>query len=409
MAVRSVHFRVGNGDMTLMVLESGRRLLVDIDIRAASGDDPDLPDVAGQLRKELSELGRDSEGRLYVDAFLLTHPDQDHTRGLASNFHLGPPLDWSKKLDKIFIREQWSSPIVFRRASKNHTLCLDACDWSAEARRRVKKFRERGSPSDGDRILIMGEDIDGKTDDIGSIVIKVDERLSRICGGYDPSFEAGLLAPLKADDEAEEEVISKNDSSVILRIDLKVQHVTKARYLIGGDAGVAIWEKIWDRNKYQSERLEYDILIVPHHCSWRSLSFDSWSEKGERAKVNVAARNALAQARDAALVVSSSKPVVDDDDDPPCIRAKREYLDILASVNGEFKCVADGPGDKPLTIEVLSAGWKIKRALLQRSLASGRVSEVSHSRTAERTKKADPRRGVELCRHWTRAAIDRGA
>jgi hypothetical protein len=277
MAARSLHYRVGNGDMTLMVLESGRRVLVDIDIREAIGDDSDLPDVATQLRNELSDLGRDSEGRLYVDAFLLTHPDQDHIRGLACHFHLGPPGNWSKRLDKILIREQWSSPIVFRRASKSHTLCADACDWSAEARRRVRKFRESGSPSDGDRILIMGEDIDGKTDDIRSIVIKVDERFSRICGGSDPSFEARLLAPLKADDEAEEEVISKNDSSVILRVDLKVQHVKKARYLIGGDAGVAIWEKIWGRNKHQSERLEYDILIAPHHCSWRSLSYDCFN------------------------------------------------------------------------------------------------------------------------------------
>jgi hypothetical protein len=106
MVVRSLHFRVANGDMTLMVFESGRRLLVDIDIRETIGDDSDLPDVASQLRKELTDLGRDSEGRLYVDAFLLTHPDQDHVRGLASHFHLGPPADWSKKLDKIFIREQ---------------------------------------------------------------------------------------------------------------------------------------------------------------------------------------------------------------------------------------------------------------------------------------------------------------
>jgi hypothetical protein len=371
MAVKSLHFRVGNGDMTLMVLESGRRLLVDIDIRGGVVDGSELPDVASQLRNELDELGRDSEGRLYVDAFLLTHPDQDHIRGLASHFHLGPPLEWSEKLDKIFIREQWSSPIVFRRASKNHTLCDDACDWSTEARRRVRRFRELGSPSDGDRILIMGEDVDGKTDDIGSIVIKVDEQFSRICGASDYSFEARLLAPLRADDEAEEEVISKNDSSVILRVDLKVQHVTKARYLIGGDAGVAIWEKIWNRNEHQSVRLEYDVLIAPHHCSWRSLSYDSWSERGERATVNVAARSALGQARDAALVVASSKSVIDDDDDPPCIRAKREYLDILTRVGGEFRCVADGPGDKPLTIEVLSSGTKIKRVAFATALGLG--------------------------------------
>jgi hypothetical protein len=194
-------------------------------------------------------------------------------------------------------------------------LCLDACDWSAEARRRVKKFRESGSPSDGDRILIMGEDIDGKTDDIGSIVIKVDERFSRICGGSDPSFEARLLAPLKAADEAEEDVISKNDSSVILRVDLKVQHVTKARYLIGGDA----------------------------------------------------------------------------------------------DVNGELKCIADGPGDKPLTIEVLSSGSKIKRAAFATALGLGTgigSQPLAHGGNDEQ---AEPRYGVELCRLWARAAIDCGA
>lgn len=372
MAVKTMHFRVGNGDMMLMVLDSGKRILVDIDIRAdADDEDTDTPDVGGQLRKELEELGRDDKGRLYVDAFLLTHPDQDHIRGLSNHFHLGPPGDWSKTADEILIREQWSSPVVFRRASKDHKLCDDACDWSAEARRRVKKFRDEGAQADGNRILIMGEDIDGKTDDIGDIVIKVDSVFSNICGSTDDSFEARLLAPLKADDDEEEELITKNDSSVILRVDLKVSKVVKARYLIGGDAGVAIWERLWERNKNRSSRLEYDVLVAPHHCSWRSLSYDSWSEKGEKAKVNEAARNALGQARDGALIVSSSKPVEDDEDDPPCIRAKREYLAILDDVNGEFKCVADGSGDKPLTIEVSSSGTKIKRAAFATALGVG--------------------------------------
>ena len=38
--VKTVHFRVANGDMTLVELESGRCILVDINIRAAA-DDPD--------------------------------------------------------------------------------------------------------------------------------------------------------------------------------------------------------------------------------------------------------------------------------------------------------------------------------------------------------------------------------
>jgi hypothetical protein len=71
------------------------------------------------------------------------------------------------------------------------------------------------------------------------------------------------------------------------------------------------------------------------------------------------------------LIISSSKTIEDDEDDPPCIRAKREYLDILDGVKGEFKCVADGSGDKPLTIEVSTSGTKIKRAAFVSTVGVG--------------------------------------
>src|SRR5438445_1726910 len=133
-------FPVGNGDMTLITLESGRTILIDVNIREAADDPEDnTPDVARKLRERLK---RDNQGRLYIDAFLLSHPDEDHCRGLEFHFHLGPPATWSKSLDKIFIRELWSSPMVFRRASRNHVLCPDALAFNAEARRRVKRFRD---------------------------------------------------------------------------------------------------------------------------------------------------------------------------------------------------------------------------------------------------------------------------
>ena len=167
MVAKILFFPVGNGDMTLMVLESGRKVLIDMNIRATADDpDDDTPDAAGELR---SLLTRDVEGRLYIDALLISHPDQDHCAGLCNHFHLGSPEDWSKSADKIFIRELWSSPLVFRRASSQHTLCKDAKAFNTEARRRVARFRAASwSVSDGDRILILGEDEDGKTDDLGT-------------------------------------------------------------------------------------------------------------------------------------------------------------------------------------------------------------------------------------------------
>ena len=105
-------------------------------------------------------------------------------------------------------------------------------------------------------------------------------------------------------------------------------------HLIGGDAEVAVWECVWDRNKEHNHVLEYDVLVAPHHCSWHSLSWDSWSDYGEDAEVSGDARHALGQARRGAMIVASSNRILDDDNDPACIRAKREYKAIAKDVKG---------------------------------------------------------------------------
>jgi hypothetical protein len=362
MVAKITLFPVGNGDMTLLELESGRTVLIDVNIRAAADDeDDDTPDVAKMLRDRLK---RDSEGRLYVDAFLLSHPDKDHCTGFKKHFHLGPPGDWSKAADKIFIREVWSSPMVFRRTSRNHVLCDDACAFNSEARRRVRRFRDAGgSVFDGDRILILGEDENGKTDDLTAILVKVDEVFSRVNGQYDFSMLARLLAPQpKSDDDEEEELRSKNHSSTILNISLMGDgRADICRLLTGGDAEVAIWERLWQRHATRPDWLAYDILQAPHHCSWHSLSYDSWSEKGEEAEVCEDARSALSQARKGAVIVASSKAIKDDENDPPCIRAKREYEAIAEDAKGSFKCVGE-PEKKPdlLEFEVGQNGPRLK-------------------------------------------------
>src|SRR6266568_3849367 len=146
-STKVTYFPVDNGDMTLISLgdTQGTKVLIDCNIRDAA-DDPagDARDVAKDLR---ARLKRDTKKRPYVDAFLLSHPDQDHCRGLQTHFYLGPPEVYSddNKPDqekRISIRELWSSPLVFRRASKSFPLCEDAKAFNAEARRRVKVNRD---------------------------------------------------------------------------------------------------------------------------------------------------------------------------------------------------------------------------------------------------------------------------
>ena len=360
-------FPVDNGDMTFITFDNDQKLLIDLHVRTAADDeDDDTPNVMSELR---DRLARDEQGRLFVDGFLLSHPDKDHICGLETHFHLGRPEDWNKDDDKILIREMWSSPIVFRRASKNHILCDDAKAWAKEARRRVALFREKGTATvEGDRIQIMGEDDDGKTDDILGIVVKTDSivtKLNRIASG---TFEGRLLAPIPQNDSEElDELLGKNHSSVILRFSIRGGGIPdKCRFLTGGDAEVAIWERLWTKHgTHHADWFSYDILQAPHHCSWHSLSYDSFSTYGEDAEVCDNARSALAQIRKGAIVIASSKSIDPEEADPPSDRAKREYISIVDAKSDRFICVADV--------------WENEERALQYEITSNGITKVVKS------------------------------
>ncbi|MBJ9664117.1 metallohydrolase [Burkholderia gladioli] len=353
-------FPVGNGDMTLIKLSNGQTILIDINIREP-GDD--IRDVLADLREMLSE---DEEGRPYVDVMVLSHPDQDHCRGLVAHFHLGSLMDYPVKgeASKIVIREMWSSPLVYRRASKTHTLSEDAKAWNKEAKRRVQLFKDEGALDDGDRIQIMGEDADGKTDDVMQIVVKAGEQITKVAGKSYENFSALLLAPRNADNPDDAEQLTKNESSVIINYSIGTGADPEAvKFLSAGDAEVYIWDKkLWPRYKNNTAALEYDLLATPHHCSWHTLSYDSWSDYGEDAEVCGNARNALSQARAGAVIVASSKKIVDDENDPPCIRAEREYKKIASNAKGEFLNTSVHPSEanpEPMTFEVYGDGLKL--------------------------------------------------
>ena len=389
MAASLTFFPVDNGDMTLITLDNGQNILIDIKIRGAADDsNDDTPDVAADLKERLP---RDENGRLYVDAFLLSHPDQDHITGLETHFHLGSPDNFPEddEVDRILIREMWSSPIVFRRTSAKHVLCQDAKAWAKEARRRVQLFREKGfSVSDGDRIVILGKDKDGKTDDIMDIVIEQDEVIERVNRGASGHFKGRLLAPMFVEEDDDlVDLLEKNNSSVIFQFSINGDgYSDKCRFLSGGDAGVDIWERLWERHKGKNEDwFTYHVLQSPHHCSWRSLSHDRWSDMGEAVKVSDDARNALGQPLDGGVVIASSKPIQKDDANPPHERAKREYVSIVDGDDERFFCVTEHWNAKkaPLEFKIYHAGvaQKLKLGAAATAAAAG-VSSVSTSARA---------------------------
>jgi hypothetical protein len=66
---------------------------------------------------------------------------------------------------------------------------------------------------------------------------------------------------------------------------------------------------LWDKHEDDAGVLEYELLQTPHHCSWHSLSHESWSELGDDAEVSERARSALSQVLDKGKIVASSCPI----------------------------------------------------------------------------------------------------
>ena len=94
MSAKITFFPVGNGDMTLIETDSGKKILIDCNIRGGS----EFPDVISDLRERLS---RDLNDRPFIDVFIWSHPDEDHCRGISEHFHLGKPGDWDEEKDLI--------------------------------------------------------------------------------------------------------------------------------------------------------------------------------------------------------------------------------------------------------------------------------------------------------------------
>lgn len=347
-------FPVGNGDMTLITTANGKTIL--IDCYRKSGSDYDY------LEERLKDrLNTDDKGRHYLDVFVQTHPDKDHIDGFSAMFYRGKPDEWGENSTKIRINEMWSSPRVFRRATAkgcngNNTLCDDARKFNTEFNRRVNLYRDGGYIGDvGNRVVILSSDEDGKTDDIKPIVAELYTSFGHMSGIDDPSMNAFLLAPADKQEVADdEEELSKNNSSAIIRFDLdhtfydetSYCNVTRTKsFLVGGDAEVKCWEVLHDKleARDQLDELNYDVLLAPHHCSWRSLSNDSES-KCDDPQLNKSAHAALSFAKKDALILCSSHEF--GGATPPSQLARDEYEKILTNNNGgEFFAVAEQGND----------------------------------------------------------------
>ncbi len=154
---RITYFPVGNGDCSLIQLSDNTHVLIDCNITDDSrdGNEPTRYDVHAHLVK----FGKKLTQIPHVDAFILTHSDEDHCRGFDTTFHTGDPSSYSKrhlKSNLILIDELWFTRRIF--APHEGKLSLAALSFRREAQRRID-LHKRGVAAcnmPGNRVRIVG-------------------------------------------------------------------------------------------------------------------------------------------------------------------------------------------------------------------------------------------------------------
>ena len=355
-----IFYPVDNGNMIFIKLKDNTTILIDIHIRKKSHDDnaTEFYDVLTHLKDNLE---KDSKDRYFIDAFILTHLDHDHIAGLKDNFYLGAIDDYSntdKNDEKIVIKETWSSDRFRQRQTDDRNFSDDAKAYNKEIRRRVKLYKEKKIvQKEGDKVIVLG----GEDKEIKNITYLIGESISKINSKNLNYFKMNILGPLEQQKNEDKETFdAKNRGSVVLQLEIKVGAYTN-KVLLTGDAEVDVCEYM--HNIYDSNKLEYDILCTPHHCSMASLGRKKDKNEKGGYEISKDAKETLSHAKSGAVIVSSSKEILDDDNNPPHYEAMQEYKKILKPKSGEFKCTGTYPKKssiKPIVIEFTSGGTQLK-------------------------------------------------
>ena len=365
-------FPVGekNGGMILVKLNDSFNTTIMIDCSIGDESIADYCDVNEELRERLPT---ESNNRPYVDAFILTHRHEDHLKGFQRHFHLGSLADYKDDDDelKIVIKELWSSHNFWKPSSINYKLCDNAKEFNKEMKRRVNLFKDKKEIQGiGDRAIIIGIDPDGRTNDLKDINYNIGDTFTKINNRNISSKISGyILSPIEQQEDEEDECFTdKNRQSVVFQLTVK-QGEYENKLFMAADAECLVWETLWDKYKNNDKKLDYDILLAPHHCSWHSLSYDSQTNDDDP-QVSENAKKALSQSKEGAFIVSQSKIIKDADQDPPSEAAKDEYVDIVGK--DQFICTNEHPNkNKPEPLEFnLTGGGPQKKGVKEKSKLS---------------------------------------
>ena len=344
---RLTFYPLGNADCCLIDLDGGEKIIFDYANVRCKDDANDLRiDLEKAIRDDLAKAKRKD-----VNAFAITHLDNDHICRSSELFWLEHGSKYQGD-DRIKIGELWVPACVIIEDG----LVDEGRVWRQEARHRLRQGK-------GIRIFsrpeVLRQWIENEKLDFEKL-----KHLFVDAGKLVPSFtlqshgvEFFVHSPFasRLDDGS---LMDRNTDGIFVQATFEVRGI-KTRLMLGADADYEVLSAIVDitKKRKRTERLEWDVFKLPHHCSYLSLGPDKG--KDETKPVDQVKELYETHGQRGGIIVSTSKPVptAGDDVQPPHRQAGAYYKRITGfdGLKGEFKVTMSHPNansPKPLVIEI---------------------------------------------------------
>ena len=361
MAHRIIFYPVGNGDTSQIILENGKRILMDYRHckKTEEGEGPEI-NLKARLKQELKDAGRDS-----FDVVAFTHADTDHIENSTEFFELRHAAKYQGD-GRIKIDTLWVPAAMVLEMGTNDQQSSEFVIWRQEARHRLKEGK-------GIRVFSKPEKLKDWLEENG-LTLESRRHLITDAGQLVPEFyidsdgvEFFCHSPfIKHVDDNED---LRNAASLIFNVRFRKNGVNYD-YLAVGDSEWSVLEDIVTTTKAHGnmDRLAWDLYNIPHHCSYLALS----DEKGKFETVpKLLVKEILMSGKEGAYIVSSSCPIMDtkegrEQTQPPHIQAKKCYETYLKKTGGAKFLVTmeepNGTKPEPLEFKVDNLGLSLARA-----------------------------------------------
>lgn len=362
-------FPLGNADCCRIDLDSGDQILIDYAARRDPECKDDLRiDLPLELRKDL-----DSRKRDYYKVVMFTHLDDDHIHGASDFFYMEHAQKYQGNVNdksRVKMREMWVPAAVITEEG-----CTD------EDRIIRQEARYRLKQGSGIRVFSRPDALKAWLEGEG-LTIADRQSLITDAGQLVPGWLADaqgveffVHSPFacRTDDGT---YVERNDGCLVLHATFSVDG-TKTKVFFGADI---VHEPLSEiiritRSKNREERLESDVVKIPHHSSYFSLGPEKGSTKTKPTEDIAYFYEKKLLWRP--ILISTSKPIPNNDDDnqPPHRQAAAYYEEKASGQGGTYVVTMENP--KPSAPETLVIEITGSKAKQKKGYAAGFISAVS--------------------------------